>query len=75
MARDYAYLAVAINDAAVAAQAWSRVYDRSAPPVPRLFPATTPAYPSIDAAIAGAASRTLSALIPEYPATVLDALG
>jgi len=75
VARDYAYLAVAINDAAVAAQAWSRVYDRSAPRVPRLLPATTPAYPSIDAAIAGAASRTLSALIPEYPATVLDALG
>jgi PAP2 superfamily len=58
--RNYAYVAVAMYDAAVAAGHWQDEHGVAG-------------YPSVDAAIAGAGSRVIAALYPEHPAARLDA--
>lgn len=74
--RGYAYTHVAIYDAVVAAHHWKYSYRRSAPAgVDALVgPGPDPSYPSVHAAVAGAASRVLSYLFPERPRSLLDAL-
>ena len=57
--RNYGLVGVAMYDAAVAASAWQREYGR-------------PAYPSLQAAIAGAGSRVVAYAFPEFPAASLD---
>ena len=52
--RAYAYVAVAMNDAAISAAYWRERYGSTLPGLP--------------AAIAGAASRVLAYLFPEQPA-------
>jgi PAP2 superfamily len=58
--RAYAYVAVAMYDAAVAASYWGERYGGGT-------------YPDARAAIAGAASRALAYLFPEQPAERLEA--
>jgi membrane-associated phospholipid phosphatase len=70
--RAYAYVAVAMYDAAVSAAYWQQRYDRPAPDDKPLFDAPGPSYPSSYAAMAGAASRVLHYLFPEHPAQRLD---
>ncbi|MGH2984748.1 MAG: phosphatase PAP2 family protein [Solirubrobacterales bacterium] len=71
--RAYAYVAVAIYDAAVSAWSWKQRYAREAPSEDPLVEAPPdPSYPSEHAAIAGAASRVLHYLFPEHPAQRLD---
>jgi membrane-associated phospholipid phosphatase len=71
--RAYAYVAVAIYDAAVSAAYWQRKYERESPSEDALFePPAQASYPSEHAAIAGAASRVLAYLFPEQPAERLD---
>ena len=58
--RAYAYVAVAMNDAAISAAYWRERYGSGN-------------YPDSHAAIAGAASRVLAYLFPEQPAQQLEA--
>lgn len=58
--RAYAYVAVAMHDAAISASYWRERYGQEA-------------YPDSHAAIAGAASRVLAYLFPEQPAERLEA--
>ena len=58
--RAYAYVAVAMNDAAISAAYWRERYGSGN-------------YPDSHAAIAGAASRLLAYLFPEQPAQQLEA--
>ncbi|MBA3301125.1 MAG: hypothetical protein H0T15_04590 [Thermoleophilaceae bacterium] len=71
--RAYSYTSVAMYDAMVAAMHWKYVYRRKAPgggaSVPR---SPDPSYPSEHAAMAGAASRVLASLYPDYPKVRLD---
>jgi len=60
-------------DAAVAASHWQSVYKRKAPPGESTVPRSgDSSYPSVHAAMAGAASRVLSYLYPKYPKARLD---
>lgn len=60
-ARGYALVAVAMNDAAVAAWHWKYVYRRKPPPGDPILPrGKDPSYPSEHAAIAAAAVRVLT---------------
>ena len=71
--RAYALVAVAMEDAALAAWHWKHAYRREAPDNGRLFEAPPdPSYPSEHAAIAGAAARVLAYLYPEQPAARLE---
>lgn len=75
LGRAYALVSVAMYDAAVAAAQWQQVYDRPAPPAPDGAEHTAaPSYPSMDAAIAGAAARLLTYLFPERPAARFQAM-
>lgn len=71
--RSYSYLSAAIEDAVLAAYHWKYEYDRKGPggdaSVER---SPDPSYPSEHAAIAGAASRLIAHLYPEYPKARLD---
>ncbi len=71
--RAYSNTSVAIYDAVVAAMHWKYVYKRKAPQGDSIVPRTPdPSYPSEHATIAGAASRVLAYLYPEYPQGRLD---
>ncbi|MDQ3720890.1 MAG: phosphatase PAP2 family protein, partial [Actinomycetota bacterium] len=71
--RAYSNTSVAIYDAVVAAMHWKYVYRRRAPQGDSLVPRSPdPTYPSEHATIAGAASRVLAYLYPEYPQARLD---
>jgi membrane-associated phospholipid phosphatase len=71
--RAYSHTAVAMYDAAVASEYWKNRYKRAAPDTESVVARTPgPSYPSEHAAIAGAASRTLAALYPDYPKARLD---
>lgn len=71
--RAYSNTSVAMYDAAVAAYHWKYVYNRKAPNTdPAVARTPDPSYPSEHAAIAGAASRTLAYLYPDYPKARLD---
>lgn len=71
--RAYSYTSVAMYDAVVAALHWKYVYRRRAPDGDTIVPRSPdPSYPSEHAAIAGAASRVLAYLYPEYPKARLD---
>ncbi len=71
--RAYSNVSVAMYDAVVAASYWKYVYRRKAPEGDSLVPRSPdPSYPSEHAAIAGAASRVLAYLYPEYPGERLD---
>ena len=67
--RSYSYVSAAMQDAVLAAYHWKYEYDRAAPDGAR---AADPSYPSEHAAIAGAASRLIAHLYPEYPKARLD---
>ena len=71
--RSYSYVSAAIEDATIAAYRWKYRYERRAPggdaSVER---SPDPSYPSEHAAIAGAASRVIAHLYPEYPAARLE---
>lgn len=67
--RSYGYVSAAMEDAVLAAYHWKYEYDRAAPDG---VDATDPSYPSEHAAIAGAASRLIAHLYPEYPKARLD---
>ncbi len=73
--RSYSYVSAVIEDVVVAAYQWKYRYDRQAPggdwSVKR---SPDPSYPSEHAAIAGAASRMIAYLYPEYPKARLDEL-
>ena len=71
--RNYAYVAAAMHDAALAAYHWKYEYDRGAPEEDSVVETTPdPSYPSEHAAIAGVASRVIAHLYPEYPKARLD---
>ncbi|MDQ4049848.1 MAG: hypothetical protein M3131_10800, partial [Actinomycetota bacterium] len=71
--RAYSNTAVAMYEAMVAASHWQQVYKRKPPPGESLVPRSAEfSYPSEHAAIAGAASRVLAYLFPEYPRARLD---
>ena len=71
--RAYSYTSVAMYDAVVAALHWKYVYRRKAPGGDSVIVRSPdPSYPSEHAAIAGAASRVLAYLYPEYPKARLD---
>ncbi len=69
--RDYALVAVAMQDAAVAAGYWQARHPQPASSAASLFPGES-GYPSVRAAIAGAGSRVIAYAFPEYPAAQLD---
>ncbi len=69
--RDYALVAVAMEDAAVAAAHWQQRYPEPAIGGASLFPGES-GYPSVRAAIAGAGSRVIAYAFPEYPDAQLD---
>ncbi len=71
--RAYSNTSVAMYDAVVAALRWKYVYRRKAPGGESIVPSSPdPTYPSEHAAIAGAASRVLAYLYPDYPKARLD---
>lgn len=71
--RAYSITSVAMYDAVIAAMHWKYVYDRKAPSGDSLVARSAdPSYPSEQAAIAGAASRVLAYLYPDYPKARLD---
>ncbi len=71
--RSYSNTAVAMYDAVVAASHWQRAYKRKPPPGDSLVPRSSEfSYPSEHAAIAGAASRVLAYLYPDYPKARLE---
>jgi membrane-associated phospholipid phosphatase len=71
--RAYSYVSAAIEDAVLAAYHWKYEYDRAAPDGQSDGERSPdPSYPSEHAAIAGAASRVIAHLYPEYPKARLD---
>ena len=71
--RSYGYVAAAMHDAVLAAYHFKYEYDREAPDDPEgVERSPDPSYPSEHAAIAGAASRVIAYLYPEYPKARLD---
>ena len=73
--RTYGYVAAALEDAALAAYHWKYEYDRKGPQGDALVATSPdPSYPSEHAAMAGAASRVIAHLYPEYPKARLDEL-
>ena len=71
--RAYAYVSVAMHDAALAATYWKYHYRRKRPAVDALVaPPPEPSYPSEYAAVAGAGSRVLAHLFPEAPEAALE---
>ncbi|MDQ4049434.1 MAG: hypothetical protein M3131_08660, partial [Actinomycetota bacterium] len=71
--RAYSNTAVAMYEAMVAASHWQQAYKRKPPPGESLVPrAAEFSYPSEHAAMAGAASRVLAYLYPDYPKARLD---
>ena len=71
--RAYSNTSVAMYDAVIAAMHWKYADDRKAPPGDSLVSRSgDPSYPSEHAAMAGAASRTLAYLYPDYPKARLD---
>ncbi|MGH2918273.1 MAG: phosphatase PAP2 family protein [Solirubrobacteraceae bacterium] len=73
--RSYSYVSAATEDAVLAAYHWKYAYDRPAPDGDSSVKRSPdPSYPSEHAAIAGAASRLIAHLYPEYPKARLDEL-
>jgi membrane-associated phospholipid phosphatase len=71
--RAYALVSAAMEDATVAAYRWKYRYDRKGPTGDASVETSPdPSYPSEHAAIAGAASRVIAYLYPEYPRARLD---
>jgi membrane-associated phospholipid phosphatase len=71
--RAYSNTAVAMYDAMVAASHWQRAYKRKPPAGKSQVPRSAEfSYPSEHAAMAGAASRVLAYLFPEYPKARLE---
>ena len=71
--RAYAYVSVAMHDAAIAATYWKYRYRRKRPAVdPLVAVPPEPSYPSEYAAVAGAGSRVLAYLFPEAPEVGLE---
>ena len=71
--RSYAYVSAAMEDAVVAAYRWKYRYRRDAPTGDSSVERSPdPSYPSEHAAMAGAASRVIAHLYPEYPRARLD---
>ncbi|HWC27308.1 MAG TPA: phosphatase PAP2 family protein [Solirubrobacteraceae bacterium] len=71
--RSYSYLAAAMHDAVIAAYHWKYEYDRAVPDGESIVERSPdPSYPSEHAAIAGAASRLIAHLYPEYPQARLE---
>jgi len=71
--RAYSNTTVAMYDAVIAAMHWKYVYKRESPDDDSLVPRSPdPSYPSEHAAMAGAASRVLAYLYPDYPRARLD---
>ena len=71
--RAYSNTAVAMYDAVVAATHWQQTYKRRPPSGGSLVSRSSEfSYPSEHAAIAGAASRVLAYLFPEYSRAPLD---
>jgi hypothetical protein len=71
--RAYPNTAVAMYDAMVAAMHWQQEYKRKPPPgESAVTRAAQYSYPSEHAAMAGAASRVLEYLFPEYPKARLE---
>jgi hypothetical protein len=71
--RAYSNTAVAMYDAVIAATHWQQTYKRKPPAGKSLVRRSAEfSYPSEHAAMAGAASRVLAYLFPEYPKARLD---
>lgn len=71
--RSYSYVSAAMEDAVIAAYHWKYKYNRAAPGgKPSVDASPDPSYPSEHAAIAGAASRLIAYLYPEYPKARLE---
>ena len=71
--RAYSNTAVAMYDAVIAATHWQQIYKRKPPPGESVVRRSAEfSYPSEHATIAGAASRVLAYLFPEYPRARLD---
>jgi membrane-associated phospholipid phosphatase len=71
--RSYGYVSAAMHDAVIAAYHHKYRYERDAPPGDAtVAKSPDPSYPSEHAAIAGAASRVIAHLYPEYPKARLD---
>ncbi|MGI9098679.1 MAG: phosphatase PAP2 family protein [Solirubrobacteraceae bacterium] len=71
--RSYSYVSAAMEDAVLAAYHWKYQYERKAPAGDSSVERSPdPSYPSEHAAIAGAASRLIAYLYPEYPRARLD---
>ena len=71
--RAYSNTAVALYEAMVAASHWQQVYKRKPPSGESLVPRSSEfSYPSEHAAMAGAASRVLAYLYPDYPEARLE---
>lgn len=71
--RSYSYVSAAMEDAVIAAYRWKYKYNRDAPSgASSVERSPDPSYPSEHAAIAGAASRLIAYLYPEYPKARLD---
>ncbi len=71
--RAYSNTTVAMYDAVIAAMHWKYAYDRKPPPGDSIVPRSPdPSYPSEHAAMAGAASRVLAYLYPDFPKARLD---
>lgn len=67
--RSYGYVSAALEDAVIAAYRMKYKYKRDAPDGDE---SPDPSYPSAHAAMAGAASRLIGYLYPEYPAARLS---
>ena len=71
--RSYSYVSAAMEDAVLAAYHYKYEYDRTAPKGESIVERSPdPSYPSEHAAMAGAASRLIAHLYPEYPAARLE---
>lgn len=70
--RAYAYVAVAMHDAVLSAWHWKHVFRRPSPDPDRSQGEGPFSYPSVRAAVAGAASRVLAHLFPEQPRAALE---
>jgi membrane-associated phospholipid phosphatase len=71
--RSYSYVSAAMHDAVLAAYHFKYAYDRDEPDgESSVDRSPDPSYPSEHAAIAGAASRVIAYLYPEYPKARLD---
>ncbi len=71
--RAYSNTSVAMYDAVIAAMHWKYVYDRKPPSGDSsVARSPDPSYPSEHAAMAGAGSRVLAYLYPDFPTARLD---